>query len=193
MVGYGDASRILQRSGIAPEDLNLSSDQDLLDLVEALNDQASGLVDQYCGRDYLLHADEEYEQLGTNSRDRLMLPGYPVLSVSSVINRGATLTPTDYVLREGPGVLLLRSGAAWGSAKLVYSWGYTSPPPGIVVAVEEMAVVALTGAAKNWITRGADSASMDGFSVSYTEVVGLMGLSPSIVQMLDRYRVATGA
>ncbi len=55
MSAYGDVTRTLTRSGITYADLGLESETALASLVEDLIEQASDIVDQYCGRDFALH------------------------------------------------------------------------------------------------------------------------------------------
>ena len=194
---YGDAGRIRTKAGIASADLGLADEAALASLIADLIEQASDVVDTYCGRDFALHEDvaERYDGTG---RDRLMLRGRPVISVTSVEVDGVPLADGDeYVVLEGPGILERVDGTPWrrGRRNVVvsYSHGYATPPGAIVGVVEDLAAGALGHAARNHATKGASSMSMDGYSVAYSELSRLMVLAPEQTVILDRYRAAGGA
>lgn len=193
MSAYGDPTRTLTRSGITYADLGLADEAALTSLIGDLNDQASDLIDSYCGRDFVQHTDAEEVHDGTGRRT-LRLGGYPVIVVSSVAIDGTATT--DYTVRDAAGILS-RTHQIWPAGQdnvaVVYSYGYASPPSAIVAVAEDMVVSALVHAAKNRTTKGANSLSMDGFSVSYSEVAGQMVLTPEIMRVLDRFRATGGA
>ena len=197
MSAYGDVTRTLTRSGITYADLGLESEAALASLTEDLIEQASSIVDQYCGRDFALHEDvaERYDGPG---RRRLRLKGWPIISVTSVAVGGTALAEgVDYEVLSGGGILERVDGAVWPPGRrnisVVYTYGYTTPPGAIVSVVEDLVVGALTHAARNRATKGASSMSMDGYSVTYSELSRLMGLAPEQMQTLDRYRPIGGA
>jgi len=196
MSAYGDVTRTLTRSGITYADLGLESEAALASLVEDLIEQASGIVDQYCGRDFDHYADVSERHDGTGRR-RLRLKGWPIISVTSVAVGGTALTEgVDYEVLPGPGILERVDGAVWPPGRrnisVTYSHGYATSPGAIAGVVEDLVVGALTNAARNRAVKGASSMSMDGYSVAYSELSRLMGLAPEQVQILDRYRVAAG-
>ena len=197
MSAYGDVTRTLTRSGITYADLGLESEAALASLVEDLIEQASGIVDQYCGRDFALHeaVNERYDGSG---RLRLPLRGWPIISVTSVAVGGVALAEgVDYEVLPGGGILERVDGAVWPpglrNVSVVYSHGYVSPPAAITGIVEDLVAGALTHAARNRATKGASSMSMDGYSVAYSELSRLMVLAPEQMQTLDRYRPIGGA
>ena len=197
MSAYGDVTRTLTKSGITYADLGLESEAALASLTEDLIEQASGIVDQYCGRDFALHEDvaERYDGSG---RLRLPLRGWPIISVTSVAVGGVALAEgVDYEVLSGGGILERIDGLVWPAGlrnvSVVYSHGYVSPPGAIVSIVEDLVVGALTHAARNRATKGASSMSMDGYSVAYSELSRLMVLAPEQMQTLDRYRPIGGA
>lgn len=197
MSAYGDVTRTLTRSGITYADLGLESEAALASPVEDLIEQASGIVDQYCGRDFALHEDvaERYDGSG---RRRLRLKGWPIISVTSVAVGGTALTDgVDYEVLPGGGILERIDGLVWPAGlrniSVVYTYGFTTPPGAIVSIVEDLVVGALTHAARNRATKGASSLSMDGYSVAYSELSRLMVLAPEQMQALDRYRPIGGA
>lgn len=192
-MGYGDATRISTRSGVTYSDLGLASSSDLTALIGDLNDQASDLIDSYCGRDFIEHEDAE-ETYDGNGRRTMRLRGYPVIDVTSVSIDGTATS--EYSIRTDTGILS-RTYDTWprgqDNLEIVYSYGYASPPAAIVAVAEDLIVSALIHAARDRTTKGAVSLSMDGFSASYTEVAGQMYLSPEIMRILDRWRVIGGA
>ena len=197
MSAYGDVTRTLTRSGITYADLGLESEAALASLVEDLIEQASSIVDQYCGRDFALHEDvaERYDGSG---RRRLRLKGWPIISVTSVAVGGVALAEgVDYEVLPGGGILERIDGLVWPAGlrnvSVVYSHGYVSPPAAITGIVEDLVAGALTHAARNRATKGASSMSMDGYSVAYSELSRMMGLAPEQMQTLDRYRPIGGA
>ena len=197
MSAYGDVTRTLTRSGITYADLGLADDDALASLVEDLIEQASGIVDQYCGRDFANHVDTSERYDGTG-RPRLRLKGWPILSVTSVEVGGTALTEgTEFEVVAGSGILERIDGLVWPAGlrnvSVVYSHGYVSPPGAIVSIVEDLVVGALTHAARNRAVKGASSMSMDGYSVAYSELSRLMVLAPEQMQTLDRYRPIGGA
>ena len=197
MSAYGDVTRTLTRSGITYADLGLESEAALASLTRDLIEQASSIVDQYCGRDFALHGDvaERYDGSG---RRRLRLKGWPIISVTSVAVGGVALAEgVDYEVLPGPGILERIDGLVWPAGRrniaVVYTYGFTTPPAAITGIVEDLVAGALTHAARNVATKGASSMSMDGYSVAYSELSRLMGLAPEQMQMLDRYRPIGGA
>ena len=197
MSAYGDPTWTLTRSGITYADLGLADDDALASLVEDLIEQASGIVDQYCGRDFDHYADVSERHDGTGRR-RLRLKGWPIIAVTSVEVGGTALTEgLEYEAVPDPGILERIDGLIWPAGlrnvSVVYSHGYVSPPAAITGVVEDLVAGALTHAARNRATKGASSMSMDGYSVAYSELSRLMVLAPEQMQMLDRYRPIGGA
>jgi hypothetical protein len=197
MSAYGDVTRTLTRSGITYADLGLESEAALASLTEDLIEQASDIVDAYCGRDFGHHVDATERHDGTG-RPRLRLKGWPILSVTSVEVGGAALTEgTEFEGVAGSGILERIDGAVWPPGRrnvvVTYSYGYIAPPGAIAGVVEDLVAGALTHAARNRAVKGASSMSMDGYSVAYSELSRLMVLAPEQMQILDRYRVVGGA
>ena len=197
MSTYGDVTRTLTRSGITYADLGLADDDALASLVEDLIEQASSIVDQYCGRDFDHYADVSERHDGSGRR-RLRLKGWPIISVTSVAVGGVALAEgVDYEVLPGPGILERVDGAVWPPGRrnisVTYSHGYATSPGAITGIVEDLVAGALTHAARNRATKGASSMSMDGYSVAYSELSRMMGLAPEQMQTLDRYRPIGGA
>jgi len=196
MSAYGDVTRTLTRSGITYADLGLESEAALASLVEDLIEQASGIIDTYCERDFALH-EAVTERLDGNGRERIRLAGHPLVSVTSVTLGSTPLDSAFYEVRPGAGILERIDGGVWPAGRrniaVVYTYGFTTPPAAITGIVEDLVAGALTHAARNVATKGASSMSMDGYSVAYSELSRLMGLAPEQMQTLDRYRPIGGA
>lgn len=200
-MGYGDAARIKTRSGVSYSDLALSDEAALTTLIGDLNDQASETVDDYCGRDFQQHGTVETPvtvKLDGNGREKIRLPGFPIISVSSVTLDGEVLTEgTDYDVLVASGILERVDFGVWRRGKrnleVNYVYGHATPPASIVGVVEDLVAGALTHAARNRAVKGASSMSMDGFSVAYTELARNLVLAPEQMVILDRHRVTGGA
>ena len=196
MSAYGDVTRTLTRSGITYADLGLESEAALASLVEDLIEQASDVVDTYCGRDFALH-EAVTERLDGNGRERIRLAGHPLVSVTSVTLGSTLLDSASYEVRPGAGILERIDRGVWPAGRrniaVVYTYGFTTPPAAITGIVEDLVAGALTHAARNRATKGASSMSMDGYSVAYSELSRLMVLAPEQMQALDRYRPIGGA
>lgn len=194
-MSYGTDARIKTRSGITFGDLGLINDAALDALIAGLNEQISGLVDGYCGRDFAHHVDVT-ETLEGNGRPKLRLPGYPIISVASVTVNGTVYAATDYRVLPG-GVLENRKGLrVWPYRKeieIVYTYGYATPPGGVAAVVEDLAKAALQDAARGHAAQGVSSMSMDGYSVAYSELARNIAFSAEHLLILDRYRVTGGA
>ena len=196
MSAYGDVTRTLTRSGITYADLGLESEAALASLVEDLIGQASDILDTYCERDFGLH-EAETVRLDGNGRERIRLPGHPLVSVTSVTLGSTLLDSASYEVRPGAGILERIDRGVWPAGRrniaVVYTYGFTTPPAAITGIVEDLVAGALTHAARNRATKGASSMSMDGYSVAYSELSRLMVLAPEQMQTLDRYRPIGGA
>ena len=196
MSAYGDVTRTLTRSGITYADLGLESEAALASLVEDLIEQASGIIDTYCERDFALH-EAVTERLDGNGRERIRLAGHPLVSVTSVTVGSTPLDSALYEVRPGAGILERIDRGVWPAGRrniaVVYTYGFTTPPAAITGIVEDLVAGALTHAARNRATKGASSMSMDGYSVAYSELSRLMVLAPEQMQTLDRYRPIGGA
>ena len=200
-MGYGDSGRIQTRSGIVPVDLELADVAALTGFIDDLNDQASEMVDSYCGRDFEMHGTEAepvLEMLDGTGHERIRLAGYPVLSLSSVtLNSDNLAEGLNFAVLAKSGLLERIDHGSWTRGKrnvaVEYTYGYVNPPGAIVLVVEEMVTTALLEAKKNWSVGGALSASMDGYTVAFAAVAGFLNLTSDRLNILDRYRVATGA
>jgi hypothetical protein len=122
---------------------------------------ASAQIRRYCRRDFLLHANETQILYGHDSE--ILLPGYPVQSVSTVIAVGGSPTLPDVPIpfftfdgvltiriSAGMGAILNLPAAWWelgeypGTYRVTYSWGYASYPPEVVMVAANAALGVLT-------------------------------------------------
>jgi hypothetical protein len=105
---------------------------------------ASAQIRRYCRRDFLLHVDEEVVLFGHDSL--ILLPQYPVQSVSSVVAIGGGMGLPDVpipwytfdsirTIRIDPGHGIINLPEVWwtsslypGTFRIVYSFGYTAYP-----------------------------------------------------------------
>lgn len=189
MPTYADTTRVRERSGVAPSDLDLEDrdtdadvDEDDLDiLIGELNELASETIDDYCQRDFEQHT-AYTETLDGNGRQSIRLTGYPVISVDTVKVGDSALDASDFRVKEDSPAwvgenagILERKGArfpdGWENVEVTYDWGYATPPGSVRNVAEELVVDALRAAVANkkGAKGGAQSYSMDGFSVSFSE------------------------
>ena len=200
-MGYGDTARIKRLANVTYSDLGLADDETLSAFIGDLNDQASEIVDDYCGRDFNLHGTETAPvtaKLNGNGRRTIRLPGFPVVSVMSVSVDGTTLTGgKEYDIILESGILERIDRGIWmpGRRNIVvkYVYGYESPPKAITRIVEGMVVAALIATKKRVSVGAVSSISMDGYSVSYDKIAGNLDLTDEWAQILDRYRVVGAA
>lgn len=196
-MGYGDTARIKHLANVTYSDLGLADEETLEMFIGDLNDQASEIVDDYCGRDFGLHGTETapvVAKLNGNGRRTIRLPGFPVVSVVSVSVDGTTLTEgKEYDVILESGILERIDRGIWmpGRRNIVvkYVYGYESPPKSIARIVEGMVVAALVATKKRVSVGAVSSISMDGYSVSYDRITGNLDLTDEWMQILDRYRV----
>lgn len=174
---YANATLIGQRSGITYTDLGLADQAALDAFILSLNQRASAAIEDFCKRDFTQHigAVESYD--GTDDRF-LDLRGWPILSITSVLDSGVALVAgTDYRQKpstaggEAPGILEKPDGDVWARDwdryTVTYTWGYASPPLDVQRVAEDVVVRMLQAAKADREAAGASSLSMDGFSVSY--------------------------
>lgn len=200
-MGYGDTARIKHLANVTYSDLGLADEETLEMFISDLNDQASEIVDDYCGRDFGLHGTETAPvtaKLNGNSRRTIRLPGFPVVSVVSVSVDGTILTEgKEYDVILESGILERIDRGIWmpGRRNIVvkYVYGYESPPKSIARIVEGMVVAALVATKKRVSVGAVSSISMDGYSVSYDRITGNLDLTDEWTQILDRYRVVGAA
>lgn len=209
MVSYADVRRVKERSGIGADDLALTdrtgdgnvTEDDLDELIGELGEQASDTVDRYCRRTFT-KTTETVAVDGTGRRS-LRLPGYPVISISSVTVGDDDLAADEYRIRDddstlpddNSGILERKSGTfpdRWENVEISYTWGYETTPPSVVSVAEELVISALRSAAAgtSGAQKGAQSFSMDGFSVTFDDSVhSLIGqLTPEQKEQLDDHR-----
>ena len=200
-MGYGDTARIKHLANVTYSDLSLADEETLEMFISDLNDQASEIVDDYCGRDFGLHGTETVPvvaKLNGNGRRTIRLPGFPVVSVVSVSVDGTILTEgKEYDVILESGILERIDRGIWmpGRRNIVvkYVYGYESPPKSIARIVEGMVVAALVATKKRVSVGAVSSISMDGYSVSYDRITGNLDLTDEWTQILDRYRVVGAA
>ncbi len=191
-MGYGDATRIKTLSGVTAAELGLSTDEDLTDLIDDLNDHASALIDLATGRDFLLHEDVT-ETLDGTGIATIRLLFYPVVALTSVTVDGTLLTAgTDFVQEASSGILRRIDRNVWRrddqNVVVVYDHGYATPPKTIVRIAEDLVIDALLAGKRNRAAAGASSIAMDGFSVSFSDLAGRMMITANQEPLLSRYR-----
>lgn len=198
MPSFADPSRVKERAAVSEDDVETD---DLDELIDALNEQASGTISDFCGRDFT--ETTETIEIDGNGHDSIRLPGYPVVDVESVSIGGDEIDADTYRITRPPGRdadensgILERKAylwpEGWENLEISYTWGYEEPPQTVVQIAEELVVDALRAAAANkkGAKSGVQSYSMDGFSVSFDEsLTSLVGqLTPEQKEQLQEYK-----
>lgn len=205
MTQYGDNDEIKQRAGIDPSDLGLTQ-AELDNLVTQSNRQGSEAVEGYCQRDFEHHVDETFN-LDGNDRARLRLPGWPIITITSVKIDGTLIDSDEYRIRPMPGNRDLNSGVlekktgvwrrplrGWENIEVVATWGFQEPPEVVQDVVNDLAVRDLQGYLRNIQLRGATQISLEGFSIGFgTAEERQLELTDGHKDKLDPYRQVVAA
>jgi hypothetical protein len=191
-MGYADPDVVKQTSGITANDLsNVSRATELDTLITALNDRAKSRIDEFCGRDFESHLGETVKVDG-NGRTELSLRRHaageglyqPIISLTSVKLHNSTLDASDYRIKPQPNSLPNRNAGiierkharwpeGWENIEVTLDWGFSSPPDEVKSVAESMVKEALLDAAQADKSSGAESVSMDGYSVSFSNRIQL--------------------
>lgn len=201
---YADAATVKELSGVSANDLNnIANSSELDSLISKLNDRAKSVIDEYCQRDFGEHAGETVKVDG-NGRTELSLPQqaagdglyYPIINLSSVKLNGSSLDASDYRIKPQPNALSNRNAGVierkharwpkgWENIEVTLDWGYSSPPEEVKSIAESLIVDQLLNAAQASKSSGAESVSMDGYSVSFSQ---RMRLNEEHQQRLNNFR-----
>lgn len=202
MASYGDPDTIKATCGVTENDLGSLPDSDgdgsttdeFENLISALNERASNLIEKYCHRDFGHHTGAT-ATLDGNGRQSIRLskatgnePYYPVTSIVEVRLHGDALDADEYRVDRDNGILERKNArwiGGWENIGVDLEWGYSSPPPAIKEVAEDLVREQLHSAAASEKGKGASSISIDGFSVSFPE---RMYLSESHKEQLNRFR-----
>lgn len=210
-MGYGDSALIKTKTGLSYTDLGLANDAAFDTLIDDINTQTSSMVDRYCDRDFLKHTDDTMVFDG-NNRIRIRKLGYPVISITSVKIDGVLLAASEYRIKSHPlhptenaGILEKRWSVwpnGWENIEVVYTWGFDTPPEVVSMVVEIVAVQEIKDLAARYKGKGAESMSMDGFSVSFdmggekliSSGIGVANAAyATILARLDSFKIVSGA
>jgi len=167
------------------------------DLLESLIEAVSAQFNQYTGRKLTAHdyshlaADAAYDPdnalLDGSGQAELLLPQYPVISLSGVSLDGQDLNLEGLVLDRAAGVLSLKSGGfprGRGNLGLRYRAGFAATPADLAQAALEQAATRFQESAAGHGRLGLSARTLADGSVSYTA----SGLLPQVREVLDRYR-----
>lgn len=193
MPQYADPDTVRARSGVEPDDITAIKNADDPDtafneLLGELNERASDAINRVTGRDFVFHEGDTFVGDGSGRRT-MRLPGYPIVELEQVTVRDKQLEDDEVRIKpatdgfagsadapENAGVIERRLGVfpdAWNGVEVTYSWGYQEPPRAVVDVAEELVIEALQAAAHADNASGADSYSMDGFSISFSEPLSM--------------------
>lgn len=187
-MAYGDPTVIKQTSGISANDLgNVSNASELDTLISNLNDRAKSLIDEYTGRDFEYHQNETATLDGNGRREISLRRNatenglfFPIISIAEVRQNGSALASDNYRIKPQPNSLPNRNAGilerrraiwpeGWENIEIDLDWGFQSPPEEVKSITESLVVDQLLNAAQAEKSNGAESVSMDGFSVSFSK------------------------
>jgi len=183
---YGAASSVITQTGLSPDDLaGIADETELKEFIRVELAEASDEINRFCNRTFF-ETDSHTETREGNGSETLQLSHYPVTNITSVEYGGTTLTEGDdfeLVERsnyenaeaaENKGILKrLGRRTEWRRSRrytFEYEAGYTTPPRVVDGVAEGMVIAGMREAiVSNQSTEqdGAQSVSMDGFSVTY--------------------------
>jgi len=193
---YGAKETVKKRTGTTAEALGIAQ-KEYDDLLDKLLEQASRGVDDYCGRIFYKETDFT-EYLRGNGRRVISVRHYPIISISE-IKTGDDVVDTDKyrIVEKGPpfgnsGRIRRTNGGYWYNQEheINYDYGFDTTPKPINKIVEGMVVRVVNEANAEVKASGADSVSMDGYSITFGTVKAedLIRLTEAQEKKLDRYR-----
>ena len=193
---YGDPDVVKERVGQTYAELGFATEADYDSFLASMNYRASTVIDTETHRDFILHS-ADVAKLDGNDLPTLMLPGYPVVTISSVTEDGVAIDGTTYRMKSPSSSILERKppdlwhwDGAWERYVVNYTWGYTTPPYDVKQVAENLMLRAVQARQASLATQGSGPTSyaMDGFSVSYDQAVLRGSLTADDMAVLARYR-----
>ena len=179
---FGDVSRVIQRTGVEPEDLGLDGESDpdeaLDETIAALLAQATSEIRYFVGQDFKLH-ENRVDHLSGNGRDVVSTRQDPVRKIHSVEINGSPVADDKYRIEDVPGHPEENTGRIKRTGRFVwprgaeirveYDWGYDAETrPAVLDRVaEDIVVELLEKAVADRKSSAKQSESMDGYSVSW--------------------------
>ena len=182
--------------------LNLSittHDTMLEDLVDRATELAENITNRKLkARDYHYDSDEsaydaDNAALDGNDRDRIILPQYPINSVTTLrintmaIDARGTVFDSGYVIDKKNGIIILAGYIFTGGIKnieLAYNAGYSTVPEDLAQACIEQAAWMFKQSSAGSSLLGVNNKNLPDGSVSYTAD----DLLPQVRMVLERYK-----
>ncbi|RJX29178.1 MAG: phage gp6-like head-tail connector protein [Desulfarculus sp.] len=171
------------------------------DLLEGLIEAVSAQFNAFCdrklrARDYShLAEDPDYDPanalLSGSGYPELLLPQYPVISLTTLVVDGREVAPaaggSGYALDAAAGVVSLTSGVfprGWHNVGLVYRAGFSAAPADLAQAAVEQTAARFQESAAGQGRLGVSARTLADGSVSYHGGA----LLPQVQAVLERYR-----
>lgn len=185
---YGTVHAVKYETGIEPGDIEIHLDEDAdpsdeeeaIDLlIEELLDDATSLIDRFCNRDFSHHENDTVTVDG-NGRNSMRLPRqWPIIEIHSIKIGGSEIDSDTYRVRPGRDLAEWNSGVidrknsiwpeGFENIEIELDWGFEEVPLEIDDVAEGLAAGAILEFMQNQSVGGAQSISMDGYSVTYPD------------------------
>lgn len=156
-------------------------------LLAALIDRGSAFAESYCGRTIAstVYSNEAYDyKRDGNGRDMIFLRQVPVITFSSLSDKGTVIDPTNYVIDTRVGIVRLVNGLTFSqnpqAVLATYTAGFASTPVDLEGAVIEL--VASKFKLKDRI--GLAGQTIAGESISYS----IKDIPDGVKAVLDIYK-----
>lgn len=198
---YGDSQQIKDRSGVDKDDLGVSQTE-FDNLVESARKNASRAVENYAQRDFEHHTGDTHKIVG-NGRYKIRVPGYPIISVTSIKEDDDTVDSSDYYVKplenhvyDNAGVIVSTDGR-WPrptepferNIEIAYDWGFSTVPADVNDIVNYLATQDFLDFVRNVQARGATQISLEGMSMGFgTAEERQLELTDDHKEKLDPYR-----
>ena len=151
----------------------------------------SGVVNNFCGRDFELKSFYEEVDIEGTTEQSIKLSSSPLVSVVALTDNGSLIASDDYhVYRQGR-ISLEADYFTEGFKKVSVSYvaGFTPVPADIKLAVNKLISIDY----KTGKRRGFLSEKIGDYSYRMPDTSRSVGFPPSIEQTLRQYKIITGA
>lgn len=160
-------------------------------LLQTLIDDASGRINDYCGRDFESRTYNEEIDIEGCTEDSILLDNVPISSVVALTDNGSLVDTDDYHVYEHGRVSLENSYFTEGYKKVEISYvaGFTPVPASIQNAAKKLVAEDYKGRK----LRGFQSESIGDYKYRVPSMEKTQGFPADVLAILNRYKLITGA